>query len=201
MRPGKPLIAQPLLALLATLPDGSGTRGDLAARMAREPGAITTAALILRRRRLVETPARGLYRITDAGRAWLASGRQLTGRPEPRRVTRTTGLRERAWWVMREMKKFTVAVLLHTLADGSERDADGNLRRYLCALAKVGVVKPTTRRVPGVSPGSRGHVVWHLKRDLGRQAPVCRQRHGTIFDPNSGEVLTPPQAEPEASND
>ncbi len=201
MRNRKTPIAQPLLALLATLPEGTGTRTDLAARMARAPNVITTAALILRRRHLVETPARGLYRITDAGRAWLASGQQLTGRTERRRITRTTGLRERAWWVMREMKKFTVAVLLHTLADGSERDADGNLRRYLCALAKVGVVKPTARRVPGVSPGSRGHVVWHLKRDLGRQAPVCRQRHGTVFDPNSGDTLAPLTTDMEATHD
>lgn len=199
MRTGKTPIAQPLLALLATLPEGSGTRADLATRLQRAPNEITTAALILRRRHLVETPARGLYRVTDAGRAWLASGRQLTGRPERRRVRQTTGLRERAWWVMREMKKFTVAVLLHTLADGSERDADGNLRRYLCALAKVGVVKPTARRVPGVSPSSRGHVVWHLKRDLGRLAPVWRQRHGTVFDPNSGKVLAPLPTEMEVT--
>ncbi|WP_068634680.1 hypothetical protein [Thauera butanivorans] len=192
MRATKRPIAQPLLALLAALPDGTGARAELAERMARAPNVITTAALILRRRHLVETPARGLYRITSAGRDWLASGRQLTDRPERRRVARTTGLRERAWWVMRNARKFTVATLLDTLSDGSERDADGNLSRYLCALEKAGVVERTARRVPGAAPQSRGHVVWRLKRDLGRLAPVCRQRHGTVYDPNSGEVLPPP---------
>ena len=192
MRATKRPIAQPLLALLAALPDGTGDDAELAERMARAPNLITTAALILRRRHLVETPARGLYRITAAGRDWLASGRQLTDRPERRRVARTTGLRERAWWVMRNARKFTVATLLDTLSDGSERDADGNLRRYLCALEKAGVVERTGRRVPGAAPQSRGHAVWRLKRDLGRLAPVCRQRHGTVYDPNSGEVLPPP---------
>lgn len=184
-------LAQPLLALLATLPDGTGTRAELASRLARAPNQITTAALILRRRRLVDAPARGQYRITPAGHDWLSSGRQLTERTGRRHIERTTGLRQRAWWVMREMKKFTVACLLHTLADGTERAAGDNLRRYLATLASVGVVTPTARRVPGLEPNSRGHVVWYLKRDLGRQAPVCRQRHGTVYDPNSGETLTP----------
>lgn len=184
-------LAQPLLELIAAQPDGTCVTADLAARMGRKANIITTAALTLKRRRLIEVPRRGTYRITEDGRAWLASGRVIASGQGRRRHERSYGLRERAWWLMREMRKFTVADLLTTLADGSERDAGGNLGKYINALARVGVLQRMQRRVPGAAPQSNGHIVWWLKRDLGRGAPVWRQRHGVVFDPNGGEVLAP----------
>lgn len=184
-----PRLAQPLLALIAAQPDGAGTTAALAARMGRPTNLITTTALILKRRGLIEVPVRGRYVLTEAGRDWLSSGRVIASGQGRRRTPRTSGLRERAWWLMRELRKFTLVDLLTTLADGSERDAGGNLRAYLTALERVGVVMRMRRRVPGTSPNSNGHVLYWLKRDLGRIAPVWRQRHRTVFDPNSGEVL------------
>jgi predicted transcriptional regulator len=182
-------LAQPLLEHIAAQPGGVGLTAELAAAMGRKPNLVTTAALILKRRGLITAPVRGRYHITEAGRAWLASGRIIASGQGRRRYERTGGLRERAWWLMREMRKFTVADLLTTLADGSERDAAGNLGKYLTELARVGVVVRMKRRVPGVAVQSNGHVLWWLKHDLGRIAPVWRQRHGVVFDPNSGAVL------------
>ena len=188
------LIAQPLLEQIAAAPDGMATRSDLAARLERTPNLITGAALLLRRRKLVEFTQRGVYRITEAGRDWLAAGHSFAGRTGTRRGARTRGLRARAWWVMRELRKFTVADLLDRLADGSEKDPAGNLLRYLGALEQVGIVKRMTRRVPGTAPESRGHVVWWLARDVGRQAPV-RRADGSVFNPNTREALTPTTTE------
>lgn len=188
------VIAQPLLEQIAAAPGGEATRRDLAALLSRAPNLITGAALILRRRKLVEFPQRGVYRITEAGRNWLAEGQNFASRNGTRRGGRTRGLRARAWWVMRELRKFTVADLLDRLADGSERDPAGNLLTYLGSLEKVGIVKRMARRVPGTAPESRGHVVWWLARDVGRQAPI-RRKAGGIYDPNHREFLVPTTAE------
>lgn len=102
------------------------------------------------------------------------------------------GLRERAWWLARTTRRFTLDELLLTLADGTEGDAAGNLGKYLRGLERVGVLRRLARRVPGLAPTSNGHVIWRLVRDLGPLAPVWRQRGGgAVWDPNKGELLVP----------
>lgn len=110
------------------------------------------------------------------------------GRPE---ANHATGLRQRAWWLMRKLPRFTLDDLLFTLADGSERDAADNLRKYVRSLERVGVVARLMRRAPGNVPKSNGRVIWRLVRDVGRQAPVWRGVRGVVFDPNSGAELAP----------
>ena len=102
---------------------------------------------------------------------------------------RTTGLRERSWWVIRRMHRFTLDELFLTTADGSERDAPSNLQRYISALERVGVLVRLARRMPGNTPTSNGHVIWRLARDLGRAAPVWRAKQQVLFDPNSGALI------------
>lgn len=103
------------------------------------------------------------------------------------------GLRGRAWWLMRTTARFTLDELLLTLADGSECDAPGNLRKYLRGLERAGVLKRLKRREPGTAPTSPGHVIWRLARDLGPLAPVWREQSGAsaVWDPNAGELLRP----------
>jgi len=146
-------IAQPMLQFIAAAPEGEVTTAQVVAELDRcrkiiatTAATIATTAATLRRRKLIESPARGVYRITQAGRDWLASGRTIASGQGRRRIERTNGLRERAWWLMRELRKFTVADLLTTLADGSERDAHGNLGRYLSVLEQAGVVQRMRRR-------------------------------------------------------
>lgn len=184
-----PRIAQPMLEFIAAAPGGTATTAEVVAHLGRCRKLIATTASTLRRRKLIEAPLRGVYRITQSGRDWIAGGRVIASGQGRRRIERTYGLRERAWWLMRELRKFTVADLLTTLADGTERDAHGNLGRYLTVLEQAGIVQRMRRRVPGVAITSNGHILWWLARDLGRHAPVWRQRHRAVFDPNSGDVL------------
>ena len=108
------------------------------------------------------------------------------GQISPRTVT--TGLRQRAWWVMRRRISFTLPELLTTLADGTERDAKSNLGKYLRALAKAGIIKREAERQRGTALTSPGHLRYQLIINAGRQAPVWRASGETVFDPNSDIV-------------
>lgn len=151
---------------------------------------VVMAVQRLKGRGLVRIEGRGLYVATDLGHAFVAQGRQIAGgQDSPRPRTRTRGLRQRAWWVLRARGVVSLPDLLATLADGSERDAHSNLSRYLRALERTGYLAPLAQRQPGQAPTSNGHKRYRLVRDTGRQAPVVRQTHSTVFDPNSGEVF------------
>lgn len=102
--------------------------------------------------------------------------------------TVTYGLRQRAWWVIRKHRSLTLPELLSTLADGTERDAEGNLRKYLNALALSGILKREDDRQPGISPKSHGFYRYLLIINAGRKAPVFRAKDKTVYDPNSGIV-------------
>ena len=108
------------------------------------------------------------------------------GRISPRTVT--IGLRPRAWWVMRRRISFTVQELLATLADGTERDAVGNLCKYIRALEKAGIVKREAKRQAGSALTSPGMLRYQLVVNAGRKAPVWRAKNNTVYDPNSNTV-------------
>lgn len=159
----------------------------LAAALGTPRKNVGSALQQLKRRGLVDSPARGCYALTDAGHAWLASGRIIAaGQSSCRPRTVTRGLRQRCWWVLRARKSATLPELLSALADGSERDATGNLRRYLQALVEAGFVAVAPQRVAGSALRSNGYLRYTLVRDNGRLAPVVRLASGTVYDPNSG---------------
>ena len=86
----------------------------------------------LRQIGLISGMTRGEYSLTDAGRDWLESGRVVERRGPSERRTRTArGLRVRAWWLMRQLGRWTLPDLLTTLADGSQRTPQSNMLRYL----------------------------------------------------------------------
>lgn len=110
------------------------------------------------------------------------------GQIMPRTVTQ--GLRQRAWWVMRRRISFTLPELLATLADGTERDAAGNLRKYISALVLAGIIKREAERQPGAALTSNGYHRYQLVVNAGRKAPVWRAKNGTVYDPNSDTVYS-----------
>lgn len=67
---------------------------------------INNALVKLRKRGLVERRTAGGHDITDAGRAWLESGLVITSGQGRKSIRKSVGLRERAWWLMREVKQF-----------------------------------------------------------------------------------------------
>jgi hypothetical protein len=102
--------------------------------------------------------------------------------------TVTLGLRQRAWWVMRKRISFTLGELLSTLADGTERDAAGNLRKYLRALVGAGIVCVEAGRVRSTAITSPGCYRYQLIINAGRKAPVWRAQSNTVYDPNNDTV-------------
>lgn len=160
----------PLLAELASACDLTRRQAQLAALQCKRRGLLSQHGL------------RGAYRLTDAGRAWLETEREIVrgeGK-KPRTVTR--GIRERAWWHLRAHKSATLKELLTTHATPDLKAPRVTLSKYLSALHRAGILD---RRVP--RPG--GDAVWILKRDLGVHTPVWRERSGHIWDGNSDTLL------------
>ena len=106
------------------------------------------------------------------------------GQISPRTVT--IGLRPRAWWVMRRRTSFTITELMATLCDGTERDAYGNLAKWIRALEKAGILKRDEKRQAGSALTSPGMLRYHLVINSGREAPVWRAKSNTVYDPNTG---------------
>lgn len=165
----------------------------LAEALGVERKAVVMAVQRLKRRGFVRQWRKGdpgFYVATDAGRAFLAEGRQIQGgQDSPRPRIRTRGLRQRAWWVIRARGVVSLPDLLATLCDGTERAAHSNLHRYLRVLLRAGYLAELPQRQPGTRVQSNGHKRFRLVRDTGRQAPVLRQRQGVVYDPNTGEHI------------
>ena len=113
----------------------------------------------------------------------------MTPSPAPRRGRphgqRALGMREKAWWLMRQKRKFTLNCLLETLAGGGERDAKSNLSQYIRRLERAGVLARSGQRSHGES------LIWILVRDVGRMAPVWRTVQQVLWDPNRQMVIAP----------
>lgn len=108
----------------------------------------------------------------------------------PRRRMNSGGLRAKAWWVMRNRKSATLESLLNTLADGSQKDAESNLRKYLNALARAGILRVEPKRQPGKLLTSNGHHRYSLLIDCGVAAPVWRKSLNQVYCPDTGEIYT-----------
>ena len=176
--------------VLVAIARGDTSPAAIAGSTGTSRAAVRHVAVKLRRSGLVESTGRGQYEITDAGRAWLESGHVIerTG-PTERRTRSARGLRVRAWWLMRQLGRWTMPDLLTTLADGSLKSPRTNLLRYIAGLEAVGIVRRSKRTVPGDRPSSHGHVLWMLARDVGPRAPVLRDERREIYDPNSNTTL------------
>lgn len=103
----------------------------------------------------------------------------MSNRPGERTSGRRRPLRTRAWWLMRELASFDLDELLRTVADGSERTAADNLRRYIRALEQHQVLARLPRRSD----------TWRLARDLGPAAPVWRRDADELWDANAKRPL------------
>lgn len=119
-----------------------------------------------------------------------AIARKRAPEPHGRRRMSTGGLRGRAWWIIRNRSVVTLDDLLRTLADGSERDAESNLGKYLRALERAGILKRDMSRVPGTAITSNGHIRYLLVIDCGPQAPVWRASRGEVYAPGNGNTYS-----------
>lgn len=102
----------------------------------------------------------------------------------PRRRMKSGGLRAKAWWVLRNRKTATIETLLNTLGDANQKDAESNLRKYLAALVKAGILRTEAQRVPGKALTSNGFKKYVLVIDCGPDAPLYRVKLGHVFAPS-----------------
>ena len=114
--------------------------------------------------------------------------RKRAAEPNGRLRMKSGGLRQRAWWVLRNRKETTMDGLLDTLCDGSQKAAASNLGRYLRALEASGILKRRVQRASGSARTISGYVVWQLLIDCGVEAPVWRVSRNEVFAPSTGVV-------------
>lgn len=147
--------------------------------------------LKLRQHGLVDKVGRGCHKLTDAGREAVASGLKLRSGPRGggqtgKRIHKDT-LRIRVWRAIRIRRKFSIPDLVSLVAEGGERDIESNIRKYLSALTRAGILTALPRREAGTALTSNGYKRWWLRdeKDSGPLAPVWRQGANTVYDPNT----------------
>ncbi len=101
--------------------------------------------------------------------------------------TMTGGLRAKAWWVLRKNRSMTLAEIMLTVCDGSEKSADTNLRRWLNCLVSGGLL--ISQREDDGKLTSNGSYRYTLVKDLGPKAPVVRVSNRKIYNPNNDELI------------
>ncbi|SNR59405.1 hypothetical protein SAMN04488503_0225 [Humidesulfovibrio mexicanus] len=134
----------------------------------------------LRARGLMRT-VEGIHELTEAGHQAVACGQEITCGPNKGGVRRAESLRAKAWRAMRIKMKFSLDELLSLLCDGEEKDAEGNLRRYLRTLELAGYLVEMKRT------GADGSRRWWLAKDTGLHAPAWNKKAWTLTDANTGE--------------
>jgi len=151
---------------------------------------ISSAAARLIDRALVVRIEAGCFRATAEGVDAQARGIEIKSGPrgpmERKRPARNS-FRGRLWRGMRLKRKFSIPGLLELAAKG-EKSPDTAAGSYIRALERAGYLTRLPRREPGTSLTSNGYLRWSLIRDTGPLPPMPR-RDGTVFDPNTGEVM------------
>lgn len=123
----------------------------------------------------------GCYQITNKGQGFLTSGKFcVNGSQKGDFAARSRfSLRTRVWNLIRmRTASWDIDDLLMTLADGTEKNAEHNLKHYVRALLKAGYVERTPRN----------QQLFRLVRNTGRLAPALNSPAKTLTDPNTGEV-------------
>lgn len=165
------------LSVLRLLEAGPLVTAELRQRLGKNP---KSCLRVLRVRGLISS-THGVHELTEKGRAWVSAGVEvMSGPPSGGAVTRTPQtLRAKAWRYLRIKKKATLEDILSIVADGVEKDAAGQLRRYLGALASVGVL-------------IRVRSSWLLPEDrnTGPEAPALNTRTRTVTDVNTKKKWT-----------
>lgn len=178
------------LTILNALADGPRLTRQIAAASGVSASSLKDCLKMLRGRGLILT-VEGNHQLTEAGREAHASGKEITSGPcNGQAVSRhAKTLRSRAWRAMRIRDGFSLDDLLTMLCDGTEADAERNLRTYILALVSAGYLMPLPKR--GENPLRR----WRLRRDhdTGPEAPAWNKKTRTLTDHNTGKTVIIPR--------
>ena len=120
----------------------------------------------------------------------LKTPRKRAAELDARRRMSSRGLRAKAWWIIRNRRETTLENLLNTISDGSQKDAESNIGKYLRALTTAGILKVQPTRAKGTALTSNGHYRYGLVIDCGEKAPVWRQPLKQIYCPSTGDIYS-----------
>lgn len=164
--------------ILVALSVGCATTTQLAERIEGMAGPRLQRCLMTLRDRDLVTSVQGVHQLTDKGLLWTEAGFEINGGPRPGNAqSRTVGtLRAKAWRYLRIKGRASLADILMIVADGTEATAEQNLRRYLNALTRAGIL-------------ARTRSGWALPsdRNTGIEAPSWNTKTRMVMDLNTGE--------------
>lgn len=155
---------------------------------------VQNASEVLERNGFVDRSAPGCLSVTQEGLAAIESGKTIrsgTNKPKTRTRRAKTSRRIDAWRAMRikKGKPFTLADIISLISQGTEKNIQANIGKYVSALESAGYLVKMAKRLPGSALTSNGFVRWRLEKDTGSQAPIWRQNLGMIYDPNTGDEI------------
>lgn len=180
------------IAVLGAIGRGVLTADAIAAHLPMDRHSVVIAVARLVSRHFVDRREDGTFQLTDEGGAFLASGEAMRSGPRGphtgQRPPMPSSFRQRAWSAMRLRRRFGLADIITLAARDGDSDPDSNLRRWLSALERAGIVATLPARAGAHGRFSRGTKLFRLLRDTGPLAPAIR-RDGTIFDHNLREVV------------
>lgn len=181
--------------ILNALADGPRLTRKIAAALGKPSRDVTGCLGALRDRGFITT-VEGVHEITQAGRAALATRREIISGPCNGSAMSRQGqtLRAKAWRFIRMRDGFSLDDVLSTLCDGGEPYAADNLRNYLSALEAAGYLQRLPRR------GEAGQRRFRLKRDkdTGPEAPAWNKATRILRDHNTSEEFAIPKQSKEA---
>lgn len=106
----------------------------------------------------------------------------------PRERRKTSGLRARAWWILRKNKEMTLPDIMRSVCTGVEKNAETNLRTWFNHLIKAGILG--RERINDGKVNSNGTYLYRLLIDLGAECPVVQLEHSRVYDPNARKIYT-----------
>lgn len=117
----------------------------------------------------------GVHSIMDLGRDVLSGKKELC---KGKAGKSNSGLRHRAWKAMHMLTFFDASSLLEVVGTGEEKMGKQNLRNYLTALYKSGILAQNRSGKYLLKESARGS-----------KAPSYNREQKTVTDRNTGEVF------------
>ncbi|MFD2678019.1 hypothetical protein [Camelimonas lactis] len=179
------------VAILGAIGNGETTLDALVAHLPIKRAAIVHATSKLVGRGLIVRIRPGHFALAHEGKVFLAEGRAIkvgVTRSPRNGPYRHNSFTQRAWNAMRIRKRFTVPEIAMLAALETDKAPEDRLSIFFRRLADVGYLSERAERAPGVSPLSRGRIVWTLTKDTGPVAPSVIGRIN-IRDHNTGEDI------------
>lgn len=166
-------ITTPRLIMELLQMEGPQFTRQIAAKLSISPRHVCDVCRCLRNEGCIAS-VEGLHGLTKKGLDAIISGKF----PCREYDVRKRSLRQRAWNVMRMRDMFTVSDILETVCDGTEKNAEGNIRQYCAALHRAGILKITQRTKS-----------YFLPKGQGPLCPAYNREQNYVLDRNTGEFF------------